>query len=96
MALFDTARSIYLSLCDDPQAIESLRAAASTLAVAIATDENGAATITSGTMNGQNFAMSNAMKPTDRLRVLRMVCQMADAGMVPSKTVTPVFTPSWP
>ena len=92
MANFDTARAIYLSICDDASAIASIRAAASTLAVEIATDPNGSGVITSGTMNGQTFAMTDTLKPADRLAVLRLVCRMADMGCVASKTVRPYFS----
>jgi hypothetical protein len=91
VALFDTARSIYLAICDDPQAISAVRTERASLALAIATDPNGAVHVTSATMNGQTFMATNSLKPTERLRVLALVCSMADAGAVPSKTVELYF-----
>jgi len=91
VSIFATARAIYLSLKDDPSAIEKIQQAASELAVAIATDPNGAGTITSATMNGQTFAMINALTPRDRLAVLRIVLTSFDAGMTPQRTAQPLF-----
>lgn len=93
MALFDLARSIFLSLRDDPDAIAAVRTAATALATAIATDGGASGRITSANVNGQSFAMADALAPADRLRVLRLVLSMAESDMVPSKTVQPYFSP---
>ncbi len=81
------ARNIYRALRHDRHAIESLRAESRALALAIATDGNASATITSSTVNGQSFAMTQGFTPAQRLAVLSRVVQWYDNGGPPSRTV---------
>ncbi len=69
----------------------TVREARATLALSVATSADGTVQVTSATMNGQTFTAMQGMKTTDRLHLLGMICAMDDAGMVPSKTVTPNF-----
>ena len=85
------ARNIYRALHHDRNAIESLRAEARTLALAIATDGNASGTITSSTVNGQSFAMTQGLTPNQRLAVLSRVVQWYDNGGPPSRTVITVL-----
>ena len=91
MSIFGTARSIYTAIKDDPAAIEAARAARSSLALALLTDGNASATVTSATMNGQAFTATAGMRPTQRLEVLKLVCSMADAGLPFSNTTQPLL-----
>ena len=85
------ARNIYKALHHDRFAIESLRTEARALALAIATDGNASATITSSTVNGQSFAMTQGLTPSDRLAVLTRVVQWFDNGGPPSRTAITVL-----
>lgn len=89
MSLFRTARAIYSAIENDQTAIESVRSARSALALSLATDGNASHTITSATMNGQTFSAMAGMKPAERLLVLGIVCQMADACTKFSTTTKP-------
>jgi hypothetical protein len=75
----------------DRFAIESLRTEARTLALAIATEPHGSATITSSTVNGESFAMTQGLTPADRLAVLTRVVQWFDNGGPPSRTAITVL-----
>jgi hypothetical protein len=85
------ARNIYRALCNDEAAIESLRAESRALALAIATDGNASGSITSSTVNGQSFAMTQGFTPAQRLAVLSRVVQWYDAGGMPSRTAITVL-----
>ena len=87
MSLFGTAQTIYAALRDDQSALDAIRAERNALARSIATSANGAAIVTSATMNGQTFTAMQTLKPADRLKVLSIVCSMADTGQVQSTTV---------
>ena len=89
MNLFRTARTIYVALKDDRNALDAIRAERSALALRMATDPNATMTVTSGTLNGQMFAGITAMKPHDRLYVLSQICHMDDNGYPASSTVKP-------
>lgn len=87
MSIYGQARSIYLALKDDPDAMAAIAAERKTLALAIATDPNASARITSSTVNGQSFAMSGGITQQQRLSLLSLVMSMQSLGCAPSTTV---------
>ena len=91
MSLYATARTVYVALADDESAMAAIRAERATLALSLATDPNGAAQVTSGTINGQAFAATHGMKASDRLKLLGIVCAMDDAGTPLSSRTTAIF-----
>jgi len=91
VSIFGTARAIYSAIQDDQAAIEAVRSARAALALSLATNANASLTVTSATMNGQTFSAMAGMRPVDRLRVLGIVCQMADACTTFSSTTRPLL-----
>lgn len=80
-----TGNTIYALIKDDAAACASIRKEAGTLALALATDPNAAATITSATINGQSFASKDSMSQIDRLTLLRWVIHCMDIGSTISR-----------
>lgn len=89
MSFFATARTIYVALKDDQNAIDAIRAERAALALKLATDQQGSFVVTSGTMNGQTFSGMTGITPKQRLYVLSAVCKMADNDQVASSTTQP-------
>jgi hypothetical protein len=75
-----TANTIYALIKDDAAACASIRAEAASLALALPTDPNAAATITSATINGQSFASKDSMSQIDRLKLLNWIVKCLNNG----------------
>jgi len=73
-----TGNTIYHAIKDSPQAIAAVRTEFAALALAIATDPNASARITSATVNGQSFSSQATMTNSSRLMVLRWVVACLD------------------
>jgi hypothetical protein len=88
VSLYSTAQTIFAALQDDESAMAAIRAERASLALSLLTDPNGSIQVTSGLMNGAQFAGTHGMKAVDRLTLLGIVCKMDDAGHVlPSQTI---------
>lgn len=85
------ARTIYLTLRDDVSAIAKLRAEASSLALALATDPNTAFELTSSAVNGQMFSGTRSMSNKDRLAMLRLILRQVEQGCPLDTTTRAVF-----
>lgn len=72
--------TIYKAVCCSPQAARAIRAEFTSLALAIATDPNASARVTSATVNGQTFSAQPTMTNGQRLAVLRWVVACLDNG----------------
>jgi hypothetical protein len=78
--------TIYAAIRNDAAASASIRCEFSALAVAIATDPNASARVTSATVNGQTFTAQSTMTQGDRLQLLRWVVACLDQGTPISST----------
>ena len=91
MNIAETARAIYAAVKDSPVAAAAIRDEFALLALAIATDPNSTATVTSSTVNGQTFSTTETMTNGQRLMVLRHVVLYLDRGRAISSTSISVF-----
>lgn len=82
MSVFATARHIYASLRNDPDAMDAVRAERARLAMELVTDPAAGTRITSSTVNGQSFGanIAGVMTITQRLSMLSIICQFDDMG----------------
>jgi hypothetical protein len=83
--------TIYSAIKDDAVASASIRREFSALAVAIATDPNASARVTSATVNGQTFTAQATMTQGDRLQLLRWVVACLDRCAPISSTQLTTF-----
>ena len=74
------ARSIYQTIACDASAIAVIRAEAKSLALSLATNPDSAFELTSSTVNGQTFSGRRTMTNAERMSLLRMIVNQADAG----------------
>lgn len=74
------ANAHYMAIKDDAVACAAVRKEASSLGLSILTDANGAAKITSATVNGQSFSSNGGISQQDRLRLLREIIRRLDHG----------------
>tara|TARA_R110000868_G_scaffold18657_1_gene81650 strand:+ start:1802 stop:2077 length:276 start_codon:yes stop_codon:yes gene_type:complete len=81
----------YTLIKDDAAACAAVRTEAASLAYALLTDPNAAASITSATINGQSFSSKDSMSQNDRLNLLRWVIACLDCGSTISTTQIPTF-----
>lgn len=91
MSIAETARSVYVAVRDNPSASAAIREEFATLALAIATDPNSTAQVTSSTVNGQTFSTSQTMTNGQRLMLLRHVVAYLDRGKAISSTSITIF-----
>lgn len=80
MDLHGTALAVYDALKDDATAVANMRTEYANLAVSVATSAKGGLEITSATVAGQTFSGQTSMTKAERLRLLRRVLTMVDAG----------------
>lgn len=74
------ARSIYLTIRDNPAAIAAIQEEASSLALSLATNPDASFELTSSTVNGQTFSGRRTMSNGDRLNMLRLIIKQLEAG----------------
>ena len=91
MDIPSAGNSIYALIKDDAAACAKIRAEAASLAIALATDANAGATITSSTINGQSFSVTGGIRQIDRFRVLRWIVACIDNGGPISRTQISTF-----
>lgn len=91
MNIAETARAIYAAVKDSPTACASIRAEFASLALAIATDPNSTAQVTSSTVNGQSFTTAQTMTNGNRLMLLRLIVTSLNQGRAVSSTAISVF-----
>jgi hypothetical protein len=90
VSAYKTARSIYLLVRCDPEAIAEIRAQVDTLRSAIVSGDADMV-VTSSTINGQSFSGQTTMTKGQRFAMLRMVLAMIEADMGASNTAIPHF-----
>lgn len=91
MSAYSEARKHYRALSGNAVAMAAVRAEFASLSLSRLTDANGSAQLTSGTMNGQAFAMRHDLTAAQRFEILGLICAFDDAGgQLPSQT-TAVF-----
>lgn len=78
MAIFDTARDIYLVAKDDAAFAAVVRSEHASLAQSLVNDSETAFELTSATVNGQTFSGTRSMTKAQRLRMLGQVVRMLD------------------
>ena len=83
--------SIYAAVRSDPKACATIKSELSTLALALLTDPNASARITSATVNGQTFSTTAAMTNAQRMSLLRHVVACIDRGGPISATSLTTF-----
>ena len=83
--------TIFAAVKDDPVGVAAIRREFSALAVAIATDPNASARVTSATVNGQTFSAQSTMTQGDRLQLLRWVVACLDRNATISSTQLTTF-----
>jgi len=76
MALFDTAREIYLVAKDDATLAAAVTAERAALAAAFVNDSETAFELTNATVAGQTFGGTRSMTKRQRLAMLGMVVKM--------------------
>lgn len=91
MSIAETARAVYVAVRDSPTASAAIRDEFATLALAIATNPNSTAQVTSSTVNGQTFTTSQTMTNGQRLMLLRHVVAYLDRGRAISSTAITIF-----
>lgn len=91
MNIAQTGNSIYKALRYETAALDTIRAEKITLALALATDPDATAQVTSSTVNGQSFSVRPTMTNKDRLSLLTWVCACVDRGSVISTTQISTF-----
>ena len=92
MALFDTAREIYLVAKDDATLAANIQTEYSSLASSLVTDGETAFELTSATVNGQSFSGTRSMTKLQRLRMLGQVVAMLDLAAAYSSEGKAQFT----
>lgn len=80
MNIATTGNTIYAAIKDNAVSCAAIRTEFASLALALATDPNAAATITSATINGQSFSSKDAMSQGDRLKLLSWIVKCIDHG----------------
>lgn len=91
MNVASTGNSIYNAIKDTPSACAKVRSELAELSLAIVTDPNASARVTSATVNGQTFTAQSTMTNEQRRQVLSWVVKCLDAGAPISTTQIPTF-----
>jgi len=91
VSVAETARNIYAAVRSNPAAAAAIRDEFASLALAIATDPDSTAQVTSSTVNGQTFSTRQTMTNGERLSVLRHVVANLDRGRAISSTAISTF-----
>lgn len=78
MNVASLGNTIYAAVRDSPSAIAAIRTEFASLALAIATDPNASARVTSATVNGQSFSSQATVTQAQRLQVLRWVIKCVE------------------
>jgi len=92
MSLYAQARRTYNLLASNEKALAQIRAEATSLALAIATDPNAGMKIIQGNSNGNSFvADGGGMTQNQRLALLSLIVKFDDNGGALRSTNTTVF-----